>query len=287
MRGVSLHAFLGAPRALDFFNPARAPALFAPDSVHWRVHKNPVTLFVGGVAAVILELAEPRVRTGVWGHSTFRTDPVARMRRTGQAAMATVYAPRHAATALVARVRAMHAHVRGVTPCGRAYRADDPALLSWVHATASFGFLGAYDRFSCRLTLGDCDRYFAEGVETAALWGAEGAPTCGRDWSALLAATMPTLERHRIVQEFLDVVGSAPIAPAPLRPVQRLLLRAAVALTPAPVRALLGLKDTLSPAEEGVVCMMARAADRVAPPTAPPVLACRRMGLPADWLYRR
>jgi uncharacterized protein (DUF2236 family) len=34
------------------------------------VFKNPVTLFIGGVGAVLLELAEPRVRDGVWGHST-------------------------------------------------------------------------------------------------------------------------------------------------------------------------------------------------------------------------
>ena len=47
------------------------------------VFKNPVTMFIGGVAAVILELAEPRVRTGVWEHSRFSRDPVGRLRRTG------------------------------------------------------------------------------------------------------------------------------------------------------------------------------------------------------------
>ena len=47
------------------------------DSVAWRVFRNPVALFVGGVTAVILELAEPRVRSGVWDHTTFRTDPLA------------------------------------------------------------------------------------------------------------------------------------------------------------------------------------------------------------------
>jgi uncharacterized protein (DUF2236 family) len=285
--GVNLHGFLGAPRGVDFLNPVRAPALFAPDSMHWRIHKNPVTLFVGGVTAVILELAEPRVRTGVWAHSTFRTDPVARMRRTGQAAMATVYAPRLAAAALISRVGAMHAYVRGVTPRGRVYRADDPELLTWVQATASFGFLSAYDRFACRLTTAERDLYFAEGEETAALWGAVRAPVCERDWSALLTATMPALERHPIVNDFLATLRRAPLAPAPLRSVQHLLLRAAVALTPAPVRAVLGLEDTLSLAAESAVRMLARAADRIAPPTAPPVRACRRMGLPADYLYRR
>jgi uncharacterized protein (DUF2236 family) len=33
----------------------------SPDSVSRCVFKNPLPLFIGGVAAVILELAEPRV----------------------------------------------------------------------------------------------------------------------------------------------------------------------------------------------------------------------------------
>ena len=65
----------GVPR-VDFARPAGEPALFAPDSVSRIVFKNPVTLFIGGVAAVLLELAEPRVRDGVWQHSSFRSRPL-------------------------------------------------------------------------------------------------------------------------------------------------------------------------------------------------------------------
>ena len=83
----------GPGQPVDFTVPAGEPALTAPDSVSWQVFKNPIALFVGGVTAVLLELAEPRVRTGVWEHTTFRTDPIPRMRRTGLAAMVTVYGP--------------------------------------------------------------------------------------------------------------------------------------------------------------------------------------------------
>ena len=48
----------GGPR-IDFRAPLGEPALVAPDSVSWRVFKNPVALFIGGAAAVLLELAEP------------------------------------------------------------------------------------------------------------------------------------------------------------------------------------------------------------------------------------
>src|SRR5260221_12901408 len=61
---------LGDQFSADFLRPAGKAALVSPDSVSWRVFKNPLSLFISGVAAVILELAEPRVRTGVWEHTT-------------------------------------------------------------------------------------------------------------------------------------------------------------------------------------------------------------------------
>src|SRR5690606_37690700 len=50
--------FLHEHSAADFTVPAGEPALVEPDSVSWRIFANPVALFIGGVAAVILELAE-------------------------------------------------------------------------------------------------------------------------------------------------------------------------------------------------------------------------------------
>jgi hypothetical protein len=104
---------------VDFLRPAGEAALVSPDSVSWRVFKNPLSLFIGGVAAVIMELAEPRVRTGVWEHTTFRVDPIRRLRRTGLAAMVTVYGARGAAETMIARVRQMHDKVAGTTPAGK------------------------------------------------------------------------------------------------------------------------------------------------------------------------
>lgn len=49
--------------------------------------KNPIALAVGGVAAVLLEFADARIRSGVWDHSTYKVDPIGRSKRTGVAAM--------------------------------------------------------------------------------------------------------------------------------------------------------------------------------------------------------
>src|SRR5215813_13735007 len=108
---------------VDFLNPAGAPAFCGPDSVSWRIFKNPVALGVGGVAAVLLEFADARIRSGVWDHSVYKQDPIGRSRRTGVAAMVGVYGPQSAARRVIQGVNNMHARVAGATPNGEAYRA--------------------------------------------------------------------------------------------------------------------------------------------------------------------
>lgn len=262
----------------DFSQPSGVPALAPADGVSWRVFANPVSLFVGGVAAVLLELAEPSVRSGVWDHSRFRVDPVMRLRRTGFAAMMTVYGPRPAAEALIARVVRMHGRIEGSTPAGRPYRADDPRLLDWVHATASFGFSEAFHHYVQPLSAREKDAVFAEGQASAALYGASGAPRTRAEWEALLAATAPDLEGSTILADFMHTMGAAPLLPAPLRALQRMLVRAAVDITPEPVRSLPQLRGHgLRFGEASLVRAMARAAALLPLGDTPPAQAARRM----------
>ncbi len=230
-------------RAIDFSRPAGEPALAAPDAVSWRIFKNPVATYIGGVAAVILELAEPRVRTGVWEHSGFRKNPLRRLQRTGLAAMVTIYGARSAAEAMTARVRRMHDHVKGETPAGEAYSANDPALLNWVQATAAFGFLQAYHVYVAPLLPAERDRYYRDGEIAARLYGATEPPRSEADLEAIFLAMRPRLEPSPIIFEFLRIMQTARILPPLLQPVQPLLARAAVSLTPAWVRERLGLGD--------------------------------------------
>jgi len=272
--------------ALDFSKPSGAPALFAPTSLAWRVMKNPVALTIGGLAAVILELAEPRVRTGVWEHTTFRTDPVARMKRTGMAAMVTVYGPAEQARAMIAGIVRAHGRVEGVTPAGVPYRASDEELLNWVNATAGYGFFEAYHRFVRPLTPREMDAVYEEGHEAAALYGAHGAPRSAAEMQKLFAAMRSKLEPSQIVFDFLDIVRTAQILPS--RALQRLMVRAAVELQPPWVRAILRLDERhgLRPGGATALRALGAASDRIVLESAPPAQACLRMGLPADYLYR-
>lgn len=275
----------GVP-AIDFAAPAGAPALFAPDSLTWRVMKNPVALLVGGIAAVILELAEPRVRSGVWEHTAFRGDPVRRIRRTGYATMATVYAPADAARAMIARVNRMHARVAGETPSGAPYRADDPELLNWVQGTAAWGFFEAYHRFVRPLSRAERDQLFAEGAAPSALYSATNAPRSGAEMDKLFEAMRPKLERSEVVFEFLSIMRSAKLLPS--RAPQRLVVRAAVEITPSWARTILGLDQRygLRFGEALLLRALGAAGERLVLRDVPPAQACVRMGLGAGYLYR-
>jgi uncharacterized protein (DUF2236 family) len=274
--------------AIDFLHPAGEPALSPPDSVAWRVFKNPVALYIGGIAAVLLELAEPRVRSGVWDHTTFRVDPLTRMKRTGLAAMVTVYGARSVAEPMIAGITKMHARVRGETPDGRVYKALEPELMNWVQATASYGFLQGYHRFVKPLSAADRDRFYAESRTGASLYGAPGAPVDEAQQQALFEAMLPQLEASAIVLEFLDIMRRTHALPWLLQPLQPLYLRAAVSLLPVPVlqRLQLGSGYRLAPWQRRLIQYSGALADRVVLRAAPPALACQRLGLATDYLYQ-
>lgn len=277
--------FLRAPGLppFDFLSPPGEAALAPPDSVSWRVFGNPVALVPGGIAAVLLELAEPRVACGVWNHTAFRTDPLGRMRRTGLAAMITVYGARGGAERMIAGVRRMHERVRGVTPEGVPYRADDPELLLWVHATALYGFLTAYRALVAPLSDAECDRFAAEGREAAGLYGVEDPPSSMADIRALFDAFSPRLRPSAVLEEFAGVTRHLPLLPPPLRPLNSLLLHAAVGLLPRELRKAAGLPFRRAASALGLFALrrLARLAEEMPLPSSPRSLALRRLGLPA------
>jgi uncharacterized protein (DUF2236 family) len=256
------------------------------DSVAWQVFRNPVSLFVGGVSAVLLELAEPRVRSGVWDNSSFTTDPLDRLRRTGLAAMITVYGGKSSAEAVIANVRRIHDSIEGQTEAGAFYRANDPELLDWVQATASYGFLEAYCAYARPMSPAVRDQFYAECLPAARLYGATGAPGSERELDSLFQRMRPKLESSQILAEFLKIMRDAPIFPTLLRPVQLLLIRAAIDLLPAWARRLLPQEQGLSRAEKQLVRRIGAAADRLRLDGSPAAQASVRLRLPRDYLWR-
>jgi uncharacterized protein (DUF2236 family) len=274
---------------IDFANPKGEMALAHPASVQWRVYKNPIALAIGGVAAVLLEFADARIRSGVWDHSTYKADPVGRSKRTGVAAMVGCYGPAGAARRVIQGVTNMHAQVNGETPNGEAYSALDPELLDWVSATAAYGFLTAYDRFVSPVSEADKTRFYQEGAPIAALYGVQNPIASTADFMAMMDRLSPRFEAHPIVDEFLGIITSGQAAPSVPKFLHRALARASVSLLPPVVRKALklGREWDLSTTDIVALKLAGRLAETVAPPDAPHTQACLRLGLPADFLYRK
>jgi uncharacterized protein (DUF2236 family) len=282
-------ALLNPPkcRPIDFTRPLGEAAFYPADSLSWRIFKNPVALLIGGIAAVILELAEPAVRTGVWEHSSFRKNPMARLQRTGLAAMVTVYGARSIAEPMIARVVRMHAKVAGKTPAGVPYSAGDAHLLTWVQATAAFGFAEAYSRYVDPLSEADLDALYREGGPVSQLYGALDAPRSEAQRRALFDSMQARLEPSPIIFQFLEIMREMPAFPRPLLWMQRMLVRAAVEMIPDRIRECLGLTEYygLRPRERWIVRLAGAVSDRIVLTESPAAQSCLRLGLPVTHLY--
>ncbi|TMD12110.1 MAG: DUF2236 domain-containing protein [Chloroflexi bacterium] len=132
------------------------PGLYADDSITRRINRENV-LLLGGGRALLMQLAHPKVAAGVDDHSDFRRRPMYRLRRTIRLTMAIIFGDRETALAAARAVNHAHGHVRGAD-----YRALDPELLQWVHATLVDSALVTYETFVMALSAGEREDFFQE-----------------------------------------------------------------------------------------------------------------------------
>ena len=153
---------------------------FAPGDPIWRVHSD-ASMFTGGVRALLLQSLHPLAMYGVAEHSGYQDDPWARVASTSTYIAETTFATIEHAEAAIARVRSIHRYVRGTTPDGLAYSADDPRLLLWVHVAEINSFLTTQQAFGRRpLTADEADIYVAQAALPATRLGVEDAPARSR-----------------------------------------------------------------------------------------------------------
>jgi len=224
----------------------RSPdALIAADSVAWRVHGDLTTMMAAGIAALLLQMLHPAALAGVWDHSDFESDMLGRLRRTARFIAVTTYAERAQGEAMIARVKAIHDRIDGTLPDGRAYSANDPATLAFVHVAGALCFLDAYVRFVApRMACADQDRYFAEVAGTARALGADPVPASRAEAEALLDHFRPELCSDARTRRVRDLILGAPVEHPAAAAVQALLMRAAIDLLPDYARAMHGLSQS-------------------------------------------
>ena len=204
-----LRTFPRAPGGIDYDAPAGDLGWFGPESVTWRIHGDFAGMLSGGLCALMLQTLHPRALAGIWDHSNFRTDLLGRLRRTTQFVAATSYAPSADAESLSARVRKIHAQVKGVDQFGQSYSADDPALLTWVHVTEVLGFLTGYRKFGgLPLTSAIEDQYFNEVAIIAERLGADSVPRSRAQIETYLQAQQTQLRFTERSEQVLNVLSA-------------------------------------------------------------------------------
>jgi uncharacterized protein (DUF2236 family) len=217
--------------------------VFGPGSLTWRVNGEAV-LLLGGGRALILQVANPKIAAGVAQFSNYREDPWGRLYRTLELTLRIVFGDPQTSRAASQHLRAVHNRVAGADDRGERYRALDPELLLWVHATLLDTSLTIYQRYVTALTPRELNLYYEEmkalGEAYAIPRGAMPADHAAfrRYWGSMLDDGLRVTETTR------DVVDAVlrPELPRVTWPAIELLRLVTVGTLPAGIRDDLGLE---------------------------------------------
>jgi uncharacterized protein (DUF2236 family) len=252
----------GDPADVSLFT-APGPRWFPVDAAIRTIHAD-AAMFVGGLRALVLQALHPLAMAGVTAHSGYRGDPWGRLQRTSHFLAATTFGPVDVAERSVARVRAVHRTVRGTAPDGRAYRADDPLLLCWVHLAEVDSFIRAHRRFGAvALAPERYDEYVAQAGFVAAKLGVIEPPRSVAELRQLLSAYRPQLRGTPEARDTARFLLFTPPIPLLTRPAYALIATAAVSMLPGWARMMLHLPPPLPIADEVVGRLAGEAATRV------------------------
>jgi len=177
------------------------------DGMARLVHGDLPSMLIGGVSSLLLQMLHPLAMAGVAQHSRYRDDALGRLEQTATFIGTTTYGSAADAAAIIERVRAAHASVRGVSDDGRPYAAPDPHLLEWVHVAELSMFLDAARAYGPReLSREDEDRYVSEMALVGRDLGVVDPPLTRQELDDRLLRFQPELEITNDAREARDFV---------------------------------------------------------------------------------
>jgi uncharacterized protein (DUF2236 family) len=237
-------------------------------SILRRIHGERV-LLAGGQRSLVMQLAHPMVAAAVADHSDFPANALERLDRTVELTLALVQGSPKKADEAAAHIRSVHQRVTGVAETGgrrRVYRAEDPKLLLWVHATVVDTTMLVYRHFVRTLTEHEQRTYYEAMKEPARLLGVP---------DDVLPPDISSFRRYmrEMVHgpELLATDAGRSLVASVLRPPVRLALRPAtetarlvsLALLPERIRDLFGLEA--GPSARLTLAIASRASRAVLP----------------------
>ena len=256
--GESLFAMVAGPdgpQKRERIHNTPGPRWFAEDRPIRRVHAD-ASMFVGGLRALLLQSLHPLAMAGVAEHSDYRGDPWGRLQNTSTFLAVTTFGTTEDAQRAVDRVRGIHRRVHGTAPDGRAYRADDPHLLEWVHIAEVDSFLRAYQRFgAASLDQQGRDDYVADTARVATALGVIDPPRTEAELNQRIAAYRPELRGTDSARDAARFLLITPPLPVIARAPYGVLSAAAISLLPAWAR--LPLRLPYAPLLESTAVRMA------------------------------
>ncbi len=225
---------------------------FGPDSITWLIQSDWSTL-VGGVESLLVQVLHPPTMSGVAQHSAYKEDPFGRLHRTANFIGTTTYASADEAEAMVKVIRKVHDRVKGTTPAGEPYEANDPHNLAWVHCTEVDGFLRSFRRYgSVEISNAEADQYVAEMAKVGEALGVVDAPRSVAELNARLELYLPELKYDAQAREAIRWLMLPPNKPA-AQGTYMVILGAAVNLLPAWARRKLWLPPRIPIVSDAMV----------------------------------
>lgn len=252
------------------------PGLFGPESVTWRLGREPL-LLAGGGRALLMQVAHPLVAQGVVDHSDYQRDPFGRLVRTVRWLVAVTFGTTAEAHAASRQVREVHAVVRGTlhagnatgnAPPGTPYAATDPELSRWVLATIVQSMLVTYTATVGPVATADADTFVREWRAVAPLVHVHKQDT----WDTAQAlhdyvdSMINAITPVPASREAATVVLHPPLPTRALRPAFSTVAFLTTGLLPPQLRDAYRLRWTpLDAAAHTTICASLRAAHRVLP----------------------
>lgn len=221
-------------------NAAKAAEIWDKPGHRWFTQSDPIwrvqadaSMFIAGIRALLLQSLHPLAMAGVAGHSGYQGDPWGRLQRTSTFLATTTFGTVEDAEEIIARVRGIHARVRGKAPDGRPYAASDPHLLKWVHIAEANSFLRTHQRYAVTpLSPAEADQYVAQSCVVATRLGVIDPPTTVAGLDAAIESYRPELEGTQAARDAARFLLLHPPLPWSARPGYGALAGAAVALLP-------------------------------------------------------
>lgn len=279
---------------LDFSAPEGEEAVLSPDSISWRVFRNPLTNYLGAMCGLAMLMTEPRMiaaayRNGDLGENKEFENT---FKRIGSSVLMGVYAPLSQYERHAKKVKTVHKHIRGVTEAGQPFRGDDPELMEWVHNAQTFGFAQAARHYG-DLSDNDMDRFYAENAQHVRYMGLENAPSSVDEINTYMNKIYagedgyPKPENNPATIRFLQTMNSVSLFPQGVRLLQPVFTRAAVDLMPNHFREIAGLDKRygLRFGERKLVETIYKMNNRLVIDDHPAIQACKRLGLPDNYLF--